>query len=67
MKLYRHTQGFTLVELSIVLLVIGLIAGGVMVGSSLLEAAKVRSTITDIAVLRDTSKLFNDKGAVVDN
>lgn len=41
-------SGFTLVELSIVLVIIGLIVGGVLVGQDLIEAARVRSTISKI-------------------
>ena len=38
-------SGFTLVELSIVLVIIGLIIGGVLVGQDLIKSAEVRSTI----------------------
>ncbi|MFW0778013.1 MAG: type II secretion system protein [Rickettsiales bacterium] len=37
--------GFTLIELSIVLVIIGLIVGGVLVGQDLIKAAEVRATI----------------------
>ena len=37
----RNRAGFTLFELSIVLVIMGLIAGGVLVGRDLIEAAKV--------------------------
>lgn len=37
-----HQEGFTLIELSIVLVIIGLIVGGVTVGLDLIEAAKER-------------------------
>ncbi|AMV40244.1 prepilin-type N-terminal cleavage/methylation domain-containing protein [Planctomyces sp. SH-PL62] len=39
----RSAPGFTLIELSIVLVIIGLVVGGVLVGSDLIEAAKVRA------------------------
>jgi prepilin-type N-terminal cleavage/methylation domain-containing protein len=39
--------GFTLVELSIVLLIIGLIIGGITAGTSLIKQAKVRSIISE--------------------
>lgn len=38
-------HGFTLIELSIVLVIIGLIIGGVLVGQELIRAAGIRSTI----------------------
>lgn len=40
-------QGFTLVELSIVLVIIGLIVGGVLVGQELIRAAELRTVITE--------------------
>jgi prepilin-type N-terminal cleavage/methylation domain-containing protein len=40
-------DGFTLIELSIVLVIIGLIVGGVLTGRSLIRAAELRSIITD--------------------
>lgn len=41
----RPDSGFTLIELAIVLVIIGLIIGGVLVGQDLIKAAEVRSTI----------------------
>lgn len=43
---YGLKNGFTLVELSIVLVILGLLAGGVLTGQSLIEAAKKRKVIT---------------------
>ncbi len=40
-------KGFTLIELSIVLVIISLIVGGVIGGRSLVESAKVRSVMTE--------------------
>ena len=40
------TEGFTLIELSIVLTIIGLIVGGVLVGQALIGTATVRAQIT---------------------
>ncbi|MCH2037540.1 MAG: prepilin-type N-terminal cleavage/methylation domain-containing protein [Rickettsiales bacterium] len=47
-KGYSKEKGFTLVELSIVLIIISLIVSGVFVGQSLIEGAKLRSTVTQL-------------------
>ena len=39
-------KGFTLIELSIVLVIIGLIVGGVLVGQDLIKAAELRATVS---------------------
>lgn len=38
-------KGFTLVELSIVLVIIGLLIGGILVGQSLIESAKINAQV----------------------
>ncbi|MBI5588098.1 MAG: prepilin-type N-terminal cleavage/methylation domain-containing protein [Deltaproteobacteria bacterium] len=44
MKLIRNQKGFTLVELAIVLVIIGLILGAVLKGQALIANAKVKRT-----------------------
>ncbi len=44
----RLKSGFTLVELAIVIVVIGLLVGGVLAGQELIEAAKRTKTIREI-------------------
>lgn len=56
----RGRSGFTILEISIVLVIIGLIVGGVLVGRDLIHAATIRSdisTITEIQTAINTFKL----------
>jgi prepilin-type N-terminal cleavage/methylation domain-containing protein len=67
MRTYRHVKanhtqlGFTLIELSIVLVIIGLIAGGVMLGKDLVEQAELRSAISDITHYTSAINQFKRK------
>ncbi|MCE2926590.1 MAG: type II secretion system GspH family protein [Rickettsiales bacterium] len=54
-------SGFTLVELSIVLVIIGLITGGVLVGRDLIFAAQVRQQISQIESLDVATNTFKLK------
>lgn len=45
--MYRKQQGFTLVEIAIVLVIIGLLLGGVLKGQELINSAKVKNMIGD--------------------
>lgn len=53
--------GFTLIELSIVLVIIGLIVGGVLVGQDLIKAAEIRSTIGQYEKYNATMNTFRTK------
>ena len=44
----KKKSGFTLIEMSIVLVIIGLIVGGVLTGQDLIKAAQIRATVTQI-------------------
>jgi prepilin-type N-terminal cleavage/methylation domain-containing protein len=57
----RHNTGFTLIELSIVLVIIGLIVGGVLVGRDLIQAAAVRSQVGQIEKYNSAVNTFRAK------
>jgi len=58
---FTTEQGFTLIELSIVLVIIGLIVGGVLVGQDLIHAAEVRATISQIEKYNVAVNTFRGK------
>ena len=54
-------RGFTLIELSIVLVIIGLIVGGVLVGRDLISAAAMRAQISQIEKIQTATYTFREK------
>jgi prepilin-type N-terminal cleavage/methylation domain-containing protein len=54
-------QGFTLVELSIVLVIVGLILGGVMVGRSMIRSSQVGKIGQDLQAYEAATQMFIDK------
>jgi prepilin-type N-terminal cleavage/methylation domain-containing protein len=56
-----RNQGFSLVELSIVLVILGLLVGGVLTGKSLIRAAELRSITTDRERFVAAVQIFNEK------
>ncbi len=60
-KSNKSQRGFTLVELAIVLVIIGLIISAVLKGQELIVSARIKSTITDIDAVRSATNTFRDK------
>jgi len=56
-----HSGGFTLVEMAIVLVIIGLILGGVFKGQALIDSARVRSLSTDVSGIRTAWYSFQER------
>lgn len=59
--LLKIQRGFSLVELSIVLVILGLLVGGVLSGQSLIRAAQLRSVGTDYQRYVAATQSFRDK------
>ncbi|MGE0754472.1 MAG: type II secretion system protein [Alphaproteobacteria bacterium] len=54
-------KGFTLIELSIVLVIIGLIVGGVLVGRDMITAAEIRSAVAQVEKYQTAVNTFRTK------
>lgn len=67
MLLSGHTQnrrtsyGFTLLEIAIVLVIAGLLAGGILVGRELIHAAEIRATLTQLERFNAAVNTFKGK------
>ena len=57
----KQPRGFSLVELSIVLVILGLLVGGVLSGQSLIRAAELRSVTADYSRYVAAISSFRDK------
>ena len=57
----QKISGFSLVELSIVLVILGLLTGGVLTGQSLIQAAELRSVSADYGRWMAATQTFRDK------
>jgi len=60
-KLILRNSAFTLLELSVVIVVIGLVIGGVLVGQTLVRAAVVRATVTQLEKFKTAANNFYTK------
>ena len=59
--LLRYQAGFSLIELSIVIAIIGLLTGGVLGGQSLIRSAETRSIISEYNGYQSAIVQFHDK------
>jgi prepilin-type N-terminal cleavage/methylation domain-containing protein len=63
-RLKKNQSGFTLVEISIVLVIIGLLIGGVLKGQAMVQNAKVKRVVKQADELRAAVMTFYDKYGV---
>lgn len=57
----RSQSAFSLVELSIVLVILGLLTGGILSGQSLIRAAEIRTVARDFSTYMAATHTFRDK------
>jgi prepilin-type N-terminal cleavage/methylation domain-containing protein len=57
----QKRAGFSLIELSIVLVILGLLAGGILAGQSLIRAAELRATVKQLTDSQQQLAMFQDK------
>ncbi|MGH1399256.1 MAG: type II secretion system protein [Alphaproteobacteria bacterium] len=61
MKYKNLNSGFTLVELAVVMVIIGLLVGGVLKGQQMIHTARVNKTIRDIEGYNASFSIFYDR------
>ena len=57
----KNNSGFTLIEISIVIVIIALIVGGILVGQDLIDTAKTRAQISQIEKYQTAIRTFQVK------
>src|ERR1700682_4127233 len=60
-QMKRQQSGFTLVEIAIVLVIIGLLLGGILKGQELINSAKVKNIANDFRVIPTYIYAYQDK------
>ena len=57
----RHTQGFTLIEIAIVLVIIGFLLAGILNAQSVMRNARTKDTIKAVTDMANASQQFKDR------
>src|SRR5687767_2928090 len=61
MQSIRKTQGFTLVEIAIVLVIIGLLLGGILKGQEMITQAKIKNVMADFSGISAAYHGYQDR------
>ena len=61
LNLPRRQSGFTLIEIAIVLVIIGLLLGGILKGQELINSARVKNLATDFRSVPVFIYAYQDK------
>lgn len=60
-RIHNWQAGFSLIELAVVLIIIGLLIGGVLKGKDLIESARLKRVISQLNEYRIATSIFFDK------
>lgn len=61
MLISNHHRGFSLIEIAIAVVVIGIITGFVFKGTGLIQTTKLRATIAQVDAIKAATQMFSDK------
>ena len=59
--MHRHQSGFTLIEIAIVLVIIGLLLGGILKGQELITQGRIRNVANDFQSMTAAINLYQDR------
>ena len=60
-QIKRHQSGFTLIEIAIVLVIIGLLLGGILKGQELITQGRIRNVANDFQSMTAAINLYQDR------
>ncbi|MGK9626049.1 prepilin-type N-terminal cleavage/methylation domain-containing protein, partial [Salmonella enterica subsp. enterica] len=61
MKSYKRQAGFTLVEIAIVLVIIGLLLGAILKGQELIDSSRTKNAINEVSSIKAAHYSYIDR------